>query len=304
MLAAVLVAYNSGEELIQCCEALADSSDVGIIIVVDNSDDDNRQDLGGRASKKLVEKLRTIVPGRNLGYSGGNNRGMAVALEAGATHILVCNPDIWIGAETVQGLLRELIDNGLDLISPRLKERDHRGEETTLTRPGWDCLVGRGVYERGSSVLSRVVRPTFFGACVLLKGSLLKALGGFSEDMFLYGEEIDFCRRMAKSPYCWAISAEHVAFHERGRSISPSGMSSADRSLASFHHSARSAMIVGRKYWPWMVPLWMSLRVVLALRNLALGRPSVAGTIVRGVYSGLTVRLGSNVDLDLRETEE
>ena len=52
------------------------------------------------------------------------------------------------------------------------------------------------------------------GACLLVKRSAFEAIGGFDERFFMYGEDIDLCRRFAQRHwqvrYCPAITVRHT----------------------------------------------------------------------------------------------
>lgn len=284
---AVVVAFKSGSELAICCEGILRSSLVDRVIVVDNSFEIYGSALDA-VGLKPSERLIHAIPTHNLGYSGGNNFGIAMAKGLGTDLVLVCNPDVEIDDADIAELKAELADKSLQLISPRLTERDRGGSRVILSSPGWDKWLGRGVV-CGAEAGDRRLTPTFFGACFMARMDLLDQIGALSEDFFLYCEEIDYCLRMRAAGLRWGISRKVCVPHGRGLSISPGG--STKKSPVGHHHAARSAIILGRKYWPESVLLWTANRCLLAV--LMLIRLNVAGglAVLKGVIQGWRKRL-------------
>lgn len=286
--AAIIVAYKNRMDLVNCYSSIRYARGISSVFIVDNSYNEVGSCLEYAGLRDVDDRTHHVVAGRNLGYAAGNNLGIAVAKREGAEYFLVCNPDILIDDATITTLLQEMHDRGLDLISPRLREFDRDGAERIISNPGWDNYLGRGVVEIPSTRLRGRYVPTFYGACFLASARLLDLVGDLSDDFFLYGEEIDYTLRMRKSPLSWAVSAESVVSHGRGSSISPG---SQGKSMISLFHSARSAVIVGRKYWPLALPTWILARSTLAASLILRGKLSEFRAIVAGVFHGLRVPL-------------
>ncbi|WP_427172299.1 glycosyltransferase family 2 protein [Arthrobacter sp. 92] len=288
--AAVVVAFKNGNDLAECYIRLCAIAEIRHIVIVDNS----YWEVGSCLTYAGINAIdvRTIhaVPDGNLGYAGGNNFGIDVAKRAGAECVLVCNPDVLIEAETVTSLLSEMETRSLDLISPRLLENDPIGGVTLLSNPGWDAYLGKGVIDIPASRFASRYIPTFYGACFLATTRLWDHLGGLSEDFFLYGEEIDYTMRINRSSFRWAVSECSVVAHARGSSISPGRNG---KSLVAFFHAARSAVIVGRKYWPAAVVWWTAVRLVFAGYLALRRRPSESRAVVRGLMQGVRSPLTS-----------
>ena len=60
--------------------------------------------------------------------------------------------------------------------------------------------------------------PWVLGAVLGVRRSAFEAIGGFDEEIFLYGEEIDLCRRMADAGYTTAFSPATQVMHLGGGS--------------------------------------------------------------------------------------
>ncbi|WP_426996757.1 glycosyltransferase family 2 protein [Pseudarthrobacter sp. N5] len=285
---AVVVAYKSWTDLAECCARLRKIPAIEQLVVVDNSYSEVGSCLEHSNIHPVDRWITHAIPPSNLGYAGGNNFGFEVARTLGANEVLVCNPDVQIYSDVIEGLIAEMQTEALDLISPYMREVDLTGEVRNLKNPGWDQLLGKGVVEIPATLVKSRYIPTFYGACFIVTMRLIDDLGGLSEDFFLYGEEIDFKLRMERSAYRWAVSSDFGVTHDRGSSISPG---EGGKSLVAFFQSARSAVIVGRKYWPQTVAFWTFARSVLAVALVFRGRPSEARAVVRGAIQGWKARV-------------
>src|SRR5688572_18099265 len=101
---AVIIAWNSGDELLQAISsALVGTRRPARIIVIDNGSTDGsiEQVEAGFAEVQVVRS------GRNLGYTGGNNLGIKLALEQGADYCWLLNDDVLVAADALELLLAE-----------------------------------------------------------------------------------------------------------------------------------------------------------------------------------------------------
>lgn len=284
----MVVVYKNRDDLVACHSSLLASPDIDRIILVDNSFSAVGSCIEYAGIPCLDDRTHHLPAPDNLGYAAGNNVGMDAAVGEGADYVLICNPDVLIDNNTVNSLLEEMRDGGLDLISPQLLERGADGVHRTLSNPGWDRFLGRGVVEIPRTRWRSRYVPTFYGACFLISSQVLEAVGGLSEDFFLFGEEIDYTLRLEKFNFSWAISERTLVTHARGTSISPG---TEGKSLVSFFHSSRSAVIVGRKYWHRALTGWVVARSLLAGYLTLRGKNSEAKAIISGLRQGLKVGL-------------
>ena len=85
----IVLNWNGWEHTLQCLEALDELRGPAEILVVDNgSTDGSEQQL-----RRRRPDLEIIQSGANLGYAGGNNIGLRLALERGEAFAWVLNND-------------------------------------------------------------------------------------------------------------------------------------------------------------------------------------------------------------------
>lgn len=231
---AVVVAWNSAEALPACLRALAAG---GIAtIVVDNASDD---DSTGVAEAHGARVLRNP---RNEGYGRANNIGVRAAV---TELVLIVNPDCVLDPGAIAALVEAATrypDAGL--LAPRIVEPDGRVffQRRSLLSPYLTNPTGTLRLPEGDCCA-----PFLSGACLLVRRQLFLELGGFDEEIFLFYEDYDLCRRVADAGRSLVHVDGAVARHERGRSASRQP----GRIFRTRWHQAWSRAYVSRK---WALP--------------------------------------------------
>src|SRR2546430_12176997 len=100
--AIVVLNYNGLSDTVRCLDSLRaiDYAELSVIVVDNGSTEDPWPAIDGR-----VPRLSYIRNGTNLGYAGGNNRGIAAALENGADYVLILNNDTIVAPSIVSALV-------------------------------------------------------------------------------------------------------------------------------------------------------------------------------------------------------
>lgn len=161
---AIIVTYNSGRVLASCLDAL---SSQGIsAIVVDNASIDHSILIATDHGAHVIQT------GKNLGYGRANNVG---AQAATTSYLLIINPDVVVQPDAVATLVMAAEnDPAHALFSPKIVEPDGRVFDT----------------RRGP------LGPFASGACFLMRRDVFLDIGGFDENIFLFFEDDDLCRRL------------------------------------------------------------------------------------------------------------
>ena len=198
----VVVSYNSADTLRQCLSPLVTDQNVRVTVVDNASQDESIASVADLP-------VRVVALERNHGFAFGCNRGW----EAGsAPYVLFLNPDARIEPASIVQLVRVLReDPSVGLVAPRIVDEDGSLQFSVRRFPRlrstyaqalflhrvfphatWTDEVIRDplVYERPGPV------EWVSGACVLVRRSVLEHIGGWDEGFFLYGEDIDICRRL------------------------------------------------------------------------------------------------------------
>jgi GT2 family glycosyltransferase len=176
----VIVAYNSGPALDRCLDSLEPE---GVeVIVVDNGDEP--PELGARAGVRLVS------PGANIGFAAGCNLGAA---RAAGDVLVFLNPDTVVAPGALAELARTLDDPTIAIAMPRLRLLDRPellnsgGNILHLTGIAWAGAYGEPAEDIRE--LRDVTYPT--GASMAIRAELFRELGAFTEELFMYQEDLE-----------------------------------------------------------------------------------------------------------------
>ena len=302
---AIVVSYNSQDRVERSVGALQES--LGHldheILVVDNASSDRTVELAG----KLLPGDCVIVNRQNLGFGQGVNRGLRAAR---GRYSLIMNDDVVLEPGSIDRLLGALrADAGIAVAGPLMV--DAHGQQTHSARlwyPGWeeewvrltDIVLRRqrkAAYP-GSCQEGLVEVKWLVAACMLGRTDVLRAIGGFNPAFFMYGEDIDFGRRLRALGYVSVTIPGARAVHEGGASTS-TVWSDEDRML----RRARSRDTYYRMWVRRPSRMLLNLRRALGFRNQPL---RLRYFLPRVIYDGPSLRklrFPDPIEPDLRVSE-
>ncbi|WP_019628290.1 glycosyltransferase family 2 protein [Thioalkalivibrio sp. AKL10] len=264
----IIVNWNSGRLLQQCLEALSKQSVTpSSILVVDNASTDGSID-NLRESENVTVKRADI----NLGFAAGNNW----AIEACSTEfIALLNPD----AFPAPGWLEELLNAAerspeAAAFASRMIQHDEpefldgAGDAYHVTGLFW--RIGHG---RKPSPATLHPRPVF-SACAgaaLYRRQAVREAGGFDEDFFCYGEDVDLGFRLRLSGHTVLYVPKAIAYHVGG------GSSGGTQSDFAAYYGQRNLPWVFLKNMPstlmWaLLPAHILVNGLLILRAMSRGQ--------------------------------
>ena len=210
---AVVLVHEDVTHVAACVRSILASSSVSPqVLVVDNGSSARaRAELaavlapfrGGVESRPRVGDASVAVheTHANLGYAGGNNVGLAMALAAGARYVLVLNDDTTIAADAVARLVAALeSDPRAAAASPSMVHAE------APARVWWaggalDRLRAIGTHETSPARLHGAPRAVgcLCGCAILFRAAALRALGTFDASYFMYGEDVEWSLRAAQA---------------------------------------------------------------------------------------------------------
>ncbi len=228
---AIVVTFDSAHALPECLGAL--QADGVPALVVDNASTDDTVAIAEGQGARIIRNPR------NEGYGRANNIG---ARAAETEFVLVVNPDCIVDSGAVAALVdaaRRYPDGAL--FAPQIVEPSGRVffQPRSLLSPYLHNPGGKLVLPEGEACA-----PFFSGACFLVRRDVFLKLGGFDENIFLFYEDDDLCRRIADSGSALIYVPQAIVRHGRGGSSEPKR----GRIYASRWHQAWSRAYVSRKY--------------------------------------------------------
>ncbi|MGH9040714.1 MAG: glycosyltransferase family 2 protein, partial [Acidimicrobiia bacterium] len=192
MISAVVVAWGEAPSLGDCVAALLASEGAAVeVVVVDNGVHD-----GSVAALTPDNRLRCVEAPGNLGFGGGCNLGVTAA--AGEVVAFV-NPDALVEPGALARLAGVLEDPTVGIATAQirlLREPElinSAGGAIHFLGLGW--AVGYGQPASRFSTGRDVAAAS--GAAMALRAETFAALGGFTDELFLYHEDAELSWR------CW-----------------------------------------------------------------------------------------------------
>lgn len=242
---AVVLNWRRADDTIACVRSLADHAPDVDVTVVDNASGDGS-----------LERIRAAFPSvtliehdRNDGYAGGNNVGIASALEADPDAVLILNNDVVVEPGTVQGLVPWL-GRGWGIVAPlSLKADDPTICDFFTARVDLRnmALLAQGRDEPWPGSVEPRQTDYATGSAMLIDACLLRALGGFDERFFLVWEDVDLCLRAQRMGARVLTVPDAKVLHGRGRSFGGDGSP-----LFKYFFVRNSFLVLERHgRWPW-----------------------------------------------------
>lgn len=229
-LSIIIVNFNTGRYLQSCLHSVLESVKSITsyeIIVVDNGSDDN--------SLKYVKeikntKIKTILNGKNYGFSKANNIGIKAA---NGEYILLLNPDTVVRKNSLIVMLKMMeMDKKIGvatcrviLASGQLDDACHRGFPTPWNAfchfSGLEKLFPNSQffdgYHLGFADLDKIHEiDSCVGAFMLIRKTCGDSVNWLDEDYFWYGEDLDFCYRVKSSGWKIVYNPNTEITHYKG----------------------------------------------------------------------------------------
>ena len=251
-LAVVVVNYEAGALLVDCVRSLLADTSAGEpeVVVVDNGSRD-----GSVATLRVaLPAVRVVEPGRNLGYAGAANLGIAATT---APIVAVANADLVVGPGSAGPLVaRFRAEPDLAALGPALFNPDGsqypsaRAHASTADAVG-HAVLGRLFPRNRFTRRYRQLDATWdvprdvdwvSGALMFLRRSAVDSVGGWDERYFMYLEDVDLCWRLRRLGW-------RVAYDPAGRATHVQGASTAARPYRMIIEHHRSAFRFAERRW-------------------------------------------------------
>ena len=198
---AVVLNWNRVDDTQRCVLSLAQSDYSNLeVLVVDNGSD-----------RALYEQLLAALPPvahllrseKNLGFAAGNNLGLCHALEQGADYALVINNDTVVDPAMIGQLVTAAeAQTEAALLGPLIYYLNEPGQ---VWFAGYRFSHGLYILRRGLRLappLKPVEEVDFVsGCCMLMRRAMLERVGLFSNEYFMYYEDLDLCFRVKAAGY-------------------------------------------------------------------------------------------------------
>ncbi len=258
LISIITINYNQLKvtcEFLESCKTLSYSNYE--IIVVDNDSTEN-------PSQSINEKypeVRLIINSKNLGFTGGNNVGIAAAR---GDYLFIVNND----TEVTPDLLSKLImpfnkDEHIGMVSPKIRYYSnpdviqYAGFKKINPITGRNSTVGQrekdiGQYNQGSYT------HYAHGAAMMVKREVVEQIGAFDHTFFIYYEELDWSSRASSAGFKIYYQSEALIFHKESITMGK------DSPFKAYYHD-RNRILFMRKHTNKTQFVYFSLFLILVV---------------------------------------
>jgi len=292
-LSIIIVNWNTEELTRQCIRSIYDTlHDITFEVwVVDNNSSDGSVDM----IKKEFQKVSLIENSRNEGFARANNQ--ALKIIAGKYALLLNSDTIVLG--NALSKMKEFMDahQHVGVLGCKLLDKNSNLQlSAAWFHSLWSLIFGGDVLPLA---LSRILRLKRFpgqcflnetqhailqevdwvvGACMWVRVSVLCTAGLLDENLFMYGEEIEWCYRIKKAGWSVMYFPDAQIFHLGGGSGNAGSQEPMSRSIFAQryvfhkHHGLISSSIYDcLKFLSSLakIVIWGVVAVVFPRRHLA-----------------------------------
>ncbi len=200
------------------------------VIVVDNASPVRDVDV----LKDEFPDILLLNSSKNLGFAGANNYGVK---HSSGEFILFLNPDTKLIGPAIKTLLDavqtlpragvvgcKLLNGDLSLQSSCVQMFPtilNQALDVDILRNRWPKSRLWGLAPLFSSNPEPAIVEVISGACMIIPRVVFETVGGFSEDYFMYAEDLDLCYKVVKAGYQNFYVGSASLVHYGGKSSTP-----------------------------------------------------------------------------------
>jgi hypothetical protein len=289
----IILNWNNLDDTIETIKSLVtqDYEKHSILLVDNNSNTYIREYL-----RRQFPDIVHLQNNENLGYTGGNNSGIIYSLQHDPDIIIIANNDIFLDKDNI---ITEIVDTfrnhkDISILGPKLMDYYDRSvvqeQGTTIFHSSSD-IYHFNEYMKCTREISNNIK--YFdgvpGAFMAVRKDVFLKIGLFDENLFMYGDETDFCYRGWVNNYCSAVNSNIVVYHKGDNSAqtnSPSVIYYKTRNLLYLIKKHKKSS----KYYYYFLKKYY-LYLIKILLNKILKKEPVSSQI-RGMYDGIFNKMG------------
>ena len=280
----VILNWNGLEDTKACLKSLlkVDYPNYRVLLVDNGSRNNETEKL--KAAFPKEKHIVYIQNAENLGFAGGCNVAIGVALTEHSDYVLLLNND----TEVASDFLSQLVS-----LAETDKEIGVVGAKIFLHDQPEKIWTAATYFNHYFPPFSKMIEPeqpvevnSVVGCCMLVKTSVIEQVGAFDEEYFAYGEEDDLNLRILRAGYKLMYCPTAKVWHKVGRSTG-GGFNPTMAYLKMRNKIKFAKKNYSFKYWP-SYGLFLMLYFCKCQVRALLGRNfKTSLALLRGVRDGL-----------------
>lgn len=224
ILSASIVAYRNDElQLSNAMNGFLNTDDDVILYLIDNSPTDELKRIC------VDKRIKYFHNPSNPGFGAAHNIAFNYSLKNETNYHIVLNPDVIFTSESIQRMIQFMeTDQKIGNLMPKVLYPDNSIQHLCKLLPTPYDWIGRRfnpfrklvekrnqLFELHFTEYNKIMEVPYLSGCFMfLRVDALKKVGLFDENIFMYGEETDLCRRLITGGYKTVFYPEVSIIHE------------------------------------------------------------------------------------------
>ena len=210
----IVLNWNNTQDTITCLSSITQLCYPSYqTLVIDNgSIDDSIEQI-----RRHFPQAQILALPENLGYTGGNNRGLQHALSHGYDYVWLLNDDVTVAPDSLTLLIRTaMAEPQAGFLGPMIYMREDPPRILSaggVLYNGWHPRH-RGIGERDEGQFTSITEVDYLSGCALLVSRrVIEAIGALDEDFFAYYEDVEWCYRGWRAGFKTLFVPQAKAWH-------------------------------------------------------------------------------------------
>lgn len=243
-------------------------------------------------------KLYLINSFNNLGFAGGNNLGIRLAMEHRAEFVWLLNNDTVVERESLSHLVsnfqkKRQADQSLGILGAKLLYY-HNPKLIQAVLGSYNPLMASTKHiglnmQDGTTFENLKITDNDYvvGASMFVSTEFIQTVGPMSEEYFLYFEEIDWVKRGQACGYRIDICTEAKVYHKEGAAIGGGIKNNNSKSELSDYYSIRNRIEISKKYYRAYLPTVYFSLIFAIINRIKRGQFSRLALILKVIYKSI-----------------
>ncbi len=289
----VILNWNRWRDTLECVESCRGLTwpNFRIVLVDNGSTDDSEERL-----RSQLPDVEVIQSGSNLGFAGGCNAGIRFALNSGADLVWLLNNDAVTDPEALTMLVGAMEgDASTGIAGSKIYYYDDPRRiwfAGGLWEKGRLSLRHRGAQQLDEGQFDRICEMGSVSGCsMLIRASVIHAIGLMDESYFLYWEDVEWCARAAACQFRVIFVPDSHVWHKVS-------VSAGLGSLSQHYYWTRNGFAFLRRYDPHSIIYLAAYGLLSGFRYLAAGNVQPLHGMARGFIAFVRREKGARIGIN------
>lgn len=286
----ILVNYKSYIDTIECIESLrnVDYDNFKVVIIENGSDDSSYEIIKQKCITEIV-----IKSNKNLGFAGGNNIGIEIAMNDMADYILLLNNDTVVEKDFLTNLIETFsYSPNVGIVGCKI---NYYNKKDIINYGGGEIIWNKFTTtffdtDKVDTNDTEIKDITFVSGCaMMISRSVVEKIGILDDSYFMYYEDTDYCARALKAGFRLLYQPKSKIYHKisssSGGNLSPFVLYWSTRNRHKFRKKfAENTSIFDRVYFDIFNFISRMIRIIIYILQ---GEKEKSKSILKGYIDGI-----------------